>query len=202
MQTIAKIKIGPRNHGKSMSLADFEHADVQEGYNYELGRGVIVVSDVPNRKHMAMVIAIRDQWMAYKLAHPGKIYGVLAGSECKILLADLESERHPDLAIYKTPPPPDDDYWAIWVPELVSEVISPGSEERDYKEKREEYFDFGVKEYWIVDGNREEMLVLTRARGKWKERTVRGEDVYEPRSFSGMRFEVAPVFAAASDVSG
>ena len=41
------IKIGPADHGRRMSLADFEHAEVQEGLLYELGRGVIIVSDVP-----------------------------------------------------------------------------------------------------------------------------------------------------------
>jgi len=36
---------------------------------------------------------------------PGTIQRIGTGSECKILLPDLESERHPDLAIYMTPQP-------------------------------------------------------------------------------------------------
>lgn len=35
----AAIKVGPADHGRQMSLADFDHAEVQEGYFYELGRG-------------------------------------------------------------------------------------------------------------------------------------------------------------------
>ena len=35
----AAIKVGPADHGRRMSLADFDHAEVQEGYLYELGRG-------------------------------------------------------------------------------------------------------------------------------------------------------------------
>ena len=81
----ASIKVGPADHGRLMSLAEFDHADVQEGYRYELGRGVIVVSDVPKKRHLFQVSSIRDQLFAYKLAKPGRIEVIASGSECKIL---------------------------------------------------------------------------------------------------------------------
>ena len=57
----AIVKVGPADHGKRMSLDDFDKAEVQEGYLYELNRGVIVVSDVPRPRHLAMVNAARRQ---------------------------------------------------------------------------------------------------------------------------------------------
>jgi Uma2 family endonuclease len=199
----ATIKIGPADHGQRMSLADFEYAEVEEGHLYELGRGVIVVSDVPNPPHVAQVIAIRDQLSAYKFTHPGKIYGILSGNECKIPTQGYESERHPDLAVYTTQPPSAaGDVWATWIPDLVIEVVSPGSEHRDYTEKREEYLVFGVREYWIFDGQRQEMLVLQRSAGRWVERVVRPADVYRTHLFPGMEFTCAPVFEAARVVGG
>ena len=51
-------KIGPPDHGRRMSLADFEHAETVEGRLYELGRGVIIVSDVPNPPYLAQVTAL------------------------------------------------------------------------------------------------------------------------------------------------
>lgn len=36
-------------------------------------------------------------------------------------------------------------------PDLVIEILSPGSEDYDHNEKREVYERFGVKEYWIVE---------------------------------------------------
>ena len=96
---------------------------------------------------------------------------IASGSECKILIARLVSERHPDLALYKTPPPEDgDDVWSLWVPEIVVEVVSPSSRHRDYEEKPEEYLRFGVKEYWIIDADKLAMLVLRWSRGRWAER--------------------------------
>ena len=96
------IKIGPADHGRRMSLEEFEHAEVQEGYLYELSRGIITVSDVPNRLHLLQLVAIRDQLQAYESLHPGRIHVIAGGSECKLLIPALDSERHPDLAVYLT----------------------------------------------------------------------------------------------------
>jgi len=197
-----EIKVGPADQGRRMSLADFDHCEVQEGYNYELGRGVIVVSDVPRPRHFAQVNAIRRQLAAYDLSHPGRIYAIAAGSDCKILLPDFESERHPDTAIYKTAPPSGEDVWMRWVPELVIEVVSPGSEDRDYEEKREEYLAFGVREYWIFDADKQEMLVLRRSGNRWLERVVCPPSLYKPRLLPGLAFSCKAVFQAADAVVG
>lgn len=190
------IKIGPHDHGRRMSLEEFDHAEVQEGYLYELGRGVIIVSDVPKPKHLAQVCAIQQQLFAYGMVYPGRSYAITSGSHCKLLVGGLESERHPDLAIYKTPPPADDS-WSTWIPKIVIEVVSPGSERRDYEEKREEYLLFGVKEYWVFDADRQEMLVLRRTNGQWDERTIRPPKVYRTRFLPGLEFSCALVFQAA-----
>jgi Uma2 family endonuclease len=191
------IKIGPADNGRRMSLKDFEHAEVQEGYVYELARGIIVVSDVPKPKHLAMVTAARRQLAAIDLTHPGMIYTIAAGSECKILLPEFESERHPDLAIYKTPPPSNDDCWDVWLPELALEVISPSSQTRDYQEKPEEYLAAGIREYWIIDGLKEEMLVLRRVGKRWNKKTIRPPEIYTTRLLPGLEFSCAKVFEAA-----
>ena len=190
-------KIGPQDHGRRMTLSEFEPAEIQEGHLYELGRGVIVVSDVPAIRHYRQIDAIRFELTKFRISYPGILNAVMASNECKILLADLESERHPDLAIYLTAPPEEQNPWAIWIPEVAIEVVSPGSEHRDYVEKREEYFDFGIKEYWIVDADKKEVLVLRRSRGKWAERTLRPGDIYETKLLPGFQFDCGLVFKAA-----
>jgi Uma2 family endonuclease len=190
-------KIGPDDEGRHMTLEEFDRAEGRPGHLYELSRGVVTVVDVPNPRHLAQVNAVRRQLAAYDLAHEGQIHTVAGGGECKVLLAGTESERHPDVAVYKTPPPEEEDVWAGWIPEIVIEVISPGSEQRDYVEKREEYLLFGVIEYWILDEQRREMLVLRRSRGRWIERTVRPPDPYRTRLLPGLTFACAGVFAAA-----
>ena len=93
------IKIGPADHGRPMSLAEFEHAKVQEGYLYELSRGVITVSDVPNRRHMLQLDAIRKRAaLCLQGDPPGPHLLIATGDECKLLVPAFESERHPDLS--------------------------------------------------------------------------------------------------------
>ena len=189
--------IGPADHGRRMSLDEFDTAEGAGGYLYELSRGVITVTDVPPPKHLRQQAAIRFQLEKYHIAHPEKIYCIASGSDCKILIAGLESERHPDLAIYTEAPGDEPDVWSTYTPLLAIEIVSPGSEHRDYEEKPEEYLSFGIKEYWIVDEAEDQMLVLTRYRGAWRPRTVRPGELYEPRILPGLSFDLAEVFAQA-----
>jgi Uma2 family endonuclease len=197
-QTVTKI--GPADHGRCMTLDEFDRAEAQEGYIYELSRGVITVSDVPSPRHLAQVDVLRQHLSEYRASHPGQIRRLAGSGECKILIADLESERHPDIAVYQTPPP-QEDIWSSWLPEIVIEVVSPGSEHRDYVEKREEYLGFGVHEYWIVDAGRREVLVLRRTGGRWKERVLRPPEVYRTGLLPGFEFSCEAVFREADQAA-
>jgi Uma2 family endonuclease len=194
-QTVTKV--GPQDHGRPMSLAEFDRAEGQEGFLYELYRGIVVVSDIPDFAHFSQFEEIRDQLVAFKLSNPGQIYRIGGGSECKILLPKRESERHPDIAVYTTRPSESEHLWKTWIPDLVIEIVSAASEERDYVEKRADYWEAGVKEYWIVDAAKQEMLVLTRSRGKWKERIIRPAEIYSTKLLPGFAFDLAKVFSAA-----
>jgi Uma2 family endonuclease len=188
--------IGPSDHGRPMTLDEFDAAEGAEGHLYELGKGVIAVTDVPGKPHMAQVRALRRQLSAYDAAHPDVIYDVMTGSEAKILVADDQSERHPDLSIYKTPPP-ETDLWSTWIPEIVIEVVSPSSAQRDYEEKPPEYLAFGVSEYWIVDTQKQQMTVLRRSRGRWAPTDVKHGETYQSRLLPGFTLDVTAVLDAA-----
>ena len=49
------LRIGPADNGRVMSLEEFREAEVEEGYRYELARGVLEVSEVPNDPHGKIV---------------------------------------------------------------------------------------------------------------------------------------------------
>lgn len=194
------VRIGPADHGQRMTLDEFEPAEVMEGFHYELGRGEIIVSEVPDPKHMLILNAIRDQFVLYRITNPGRIFAIAGGGECKILLEAQQSERHPDLAVYMTPAPVEGNaVWGLWIPEVVVEIVSPGSEDRDYREKREEYLAFGVKEYWIVDPGKRLILLLRRERGRWTEQRFGPSDACETPLLPGFRFACGPVFEAAGE---
>jgi Uma2 family endonuclease len=191
--------IGPADHGRRMSLEEFEHAEREEGRLYELSRGMITVVDVPDPGHLAQILALRRQFHAYDLANPGRIHTIAGGNECKLVIQGFESERHPDLAIYKTLPPEGDDadVWSQWIPEIVVEIVSASPRDRDYNQKPEEYFRFGVREYWIVDAVEGEMKVLRRSRGRWAERTIKPPQVYQTPLLPGLELSIEAAFKAA-----
>jgi Uma2 family endonuclease len=191
------ITVGPEDNGRPMSLEDFDLAEAQEGYTYELNRGVVVVSDIPGRPYLVQVTATRRQFATYDLKNPGKIDTIAGGGESKLLLALFDSERHPDLAIYKHAPLTNENIWATWIPDILIEIVSAESQFRDYVLKREEYWKFGVREYWIIDAYRREMLVQKRGKNDWIDNHIRPPKLYKTRLLLGFEFDVAAVFAAA-----
>ena len=58
MATVAPpLRIGPADHGRTMTLEEFREAEELDGYRYELARGVLEVTEVPNDPH-GVVVAI------------------------------------------------------------------------------------------------------------------------------------------------
>jgi len=198
MSTTATI-IGPADEGRRMTLDEFIDARGQDGRLYELGRGIVTMVDVPNPRHFRIIDSIRSQFGRHRESHPDQIYGVAGGSDCRLLVNDLESDRHPDLAVYMTPTPESekaDEIWSQWVPEIVIEIVSPSSRFRDYQQKPEEYLRFGVQEFWIIDVDEGTMKVLRRSGGRWTEHTVKPPTLHKTHLLPGLEFSIASVFEA------
>ena len=118
-------------------------------------------------------------FVVFDLQNPGVIYYLAAGSDCRLRLPAMSCDRHPDQAIYLSPPPDDGPkLWTRWAPDLVVEIVSEGGEERDYVEKREEYLRCGVREYWILNPATRVLHALQRAGDVWEEVTVAADASY------------------------
>lgn len=166
-------EIGPESHGLRMTLEEFAVVPGRPGHLYELENGVIQVVDIPGVPHERVKQAIRTALALYQTAHPGQIDLVADGSGGVIRMPDSQSERHPDLLIYLTPPPSDDPQpWDEWVPDIVIEVVSRTSADRDYRVKRKEYLAAGVRLYWIIDPQAHVATVLRRRGDTWREQRL------------------------------
>ena len=192
------IHIGPADHGRRMSLDDFNEAIGQDGHTYELNRGVIEVSGIPDLPHGRQLQEVRDQLTLHKLTRVGSIDYLGGGGEAKMLIASVESERHPDLSVYTTRPPPGVTgaaVWAVWVPAIVVEVVSARSGRRDYDEKPDEYLAAGVGEYWIVDADQRRFTALTRDGNQWRPAVYEPSQAYTTGVLPGFSLDLARVFA-------
>jgi Uma2 family endonuclease len=200
MATTATLRrIGPADHGQRMTLDEFIDADFEEGWLYELARGVVVVTEVPGLNHGQIVRRLARLFIYYDDQHPGVIRYGAGGGECRLRLPGMQCDRHPDQAIYLSAPPPGAKLWTRWVPHIVVEVVSEGGEERDYVEKREEYLRAGVSEYWILDPAARSLRVLQRAGDVWEEVVVAADATYLTHLLPGLEVRPAELLGPPED---
>jgi Uma2 family endonuclease len=199
MATISAIRIGPADHGRRMTLEEFREAEEEEGYRYELARGVLEVTYVPNQPHGLIVWKLLRLISAFDLNHPGVIYRAGVASEFRLWLPGMISGRNPDVAIALQNTPKDLRGWRP--PALVMEVVSEGSEarERDYVTKREEYLAFGIREYWIVDPEARTVNILVRDGDAWVEHVFREEQQASSTILPGLAITVAELWVGVQE---
>jgi Uma2 family endonuclease len=130
------------------------------------------------------------------LISPGKVQIVVSGRP-KNRFPDLTvlDEAHLTLmeksaCLRPTMPPP----------RLVVEVVSPGDENsenyvRDYQDKRDQYADRGIPEYWLIDPQRSWVMVGLLVAGRYQFTTFRGEQTIVSQALPTLDLTVACVLA-------
>jgi Uma2 family endonuclease len=198
MATASALKtIGPADRGRSMTLEEFFDAEETEGYRYELARGVLEVTEVPNDPHGIVVANLYDMVSYYRRNHPRRILRYGGGNEFRFWLPRMISGRNPDLAVVLRGAPRD--WRRRRIPALAAEVVSKGSIERDYVIKREEYLAYGLLEYWIVDPLKRQVTVLTRRGDSWDEAVFRDQQVIQSLVLPDLTTTVAELWAGVDD---
>ena len=82
-------------------------------------------------------------------------------------------------------------------PRLIVEVVSPGGETsqnyiHDYQDKRSQYSAIGVPEYWLIDPEREWVMVGTLAStSAYQFVTFRGNDAIVSPTFPDLKLTAA-----------
>ncbi|MBE9066997.1 Uma2 family endonuclease [Leptolyngbya cf. ectocarpi LEGE 11479] len=86
-------------------------------------------------------------------------------------------------------------------PVLVVEVVSSSdtnqqSRDRDYIDKRQEYVQRGIPEYWIIDPVEAVIFVLTRVDGEYQEQRFTGDEWLVSPGFSELKLSAVQVLGA------
>jgi Uma2 family endonuclease len=83
----------------------------------------------------------------------------------------------------------------VWgAPDLVVEVFSPGTEQRDRTKKLEWYRQYGVRECWLVDPRHELVTVVDWTGALPVQRTAGGGDAIQSSVLPGLEATAAAVF--------
>jgi Uma2 family endonuclease len=189
------IRIGPADHGRAMTLEEFRDADEEPGYRYELARGVLEVTEVPNDPHGQIVTNLYRAIARFDEAHPGVIRRFGGAGEFRLWLPGMVSGRNPDVAVVLCGTPKN--LRGRRPPSFAAEVVSEGGETRDYETKRQEYLVFGLLEYWIVDPRAHRVTVLVRDGDVWAERVYNDEDIIVSIVLPGLQIRVADLWIDA-----
>jgi len=81
------------------------------------------------------------------------------------------------------------------IPDLVVEIISPGSAQRDRIIKRKIYALHGVKEYWLVHPEKQRVQMLRLEKGELQRITeLTGEDILTSTMLSGLEIQLTDIF--------
>jgi len=130
----------------------------------ELSDGIIEVLPMPTREHQEIVRALLLALFAFLRPRGGDV--LFAPLRLRVSEGNF---REPDLlAVLDTDDPrAQNRYWTG--ADLVMEVVSPDAPERDLVEKRREYAEAGIPEYWIVDPRDRSVTVLVLADGQYRE---------------------------------
>ena len=107
--------------------------------------------------------------------------------------------REPDLLLVRDVDDPRcrDDYWLG--ADVVAEVISPDNPDRDIVDKRMDYAEAGIPEYWIVNPMDETVTVLVLAGAEYREHGAFRPGEHAASSvLPGFSIDVRETFDAAS----
>ena len=85
-------------------------------------------------------------------------------------------------------------------PVFVAEIVSPGGESsdnylRDYVWKRQQYQDWQIPEYWIVDPHRQQVTVLTLVETAYQEVVCQGQSEIVSTVFPALKLTVDALLA-------
>jgi Uma2 family endonuclease len=124
-------------------------------YRVEYTDGELEFLPMPTKRHQAISLFLLLALHAYIIPLSGKIY--YAPLRLRIRPGKF---REPDLILIKdaTDPRNQDRFWTG--ADLTVEVVSEDKPERDLVDKRHDYAEGGVPEYWIVNPQDETITVL------------------------------------------
>jgi len=131
--------------GLRMTAADYL-ALGETPERYELVNGVVCMSPAPTLRHQLFFGEIVFQMATIVRANPGFRY--FPDSSVQF---SADTVYEPDLSCYRPgriPPMPSR---LTEAPDLVIEILSPGSRAFDLAAKKDDYERFGVVEYWAID---------------------------------------------------
>lgn len=131
--------------------------NLPDGTRAELIDGQIYYMAPPNRRHQAIARELFTSINSYIKSKDGPCEAFFAPFAVFLNEDDLNYVE-PDICVICTPDKLNDK-GCMGAPDWIIEIVSPGSRRMDYFIKLFQYRTAGVREYWIVDPEKDRILV-------------------------------------------
>jgi Uma2 family endonuclease len=178
---------------RPLTVHDYMQLPENPGKKSELIEGDLFMSPSPSRFHQEILGRLHGQIWTYLQVSPlGKIYA----APFDVTLTDL-SVFQPDLCYYsKSRYSSLTDHGADGAPDLVVEILSPGSVKHDLGVKKEIYARTGVEEFWSVDPVKRTITVFQLSENSTTPRaTLMESKTLTTPLLPGLKIKVRDVFA-------
>ena len=162
----------------------------------ELADGRIDVLPMPTDGHQGILHYLNEVFSAFVHSRGGKV----RFAPLRLRVRD-DRFREPDLLLVKEASDPRrrNRFWSG--ADVVVEVVSPDRPERDLVDKRHDYAEAGIPEYWIVDPTTDTVTVLKLVDDAYVERGVFGRGTLAGSAvLDGFSLNVTAAFDAGATV--
>lgn len=190
----ASPRMTPRLAGTLMSPREFDVIDDYEaGWRYELVHGVLVVNPIPLEAQVGPNEYLGYLLLRYRIELAGT--ATLDETLPERYIRTRASRRLADRVIWaglgRVPKPRKD------VPTIAVEFVSASKRDRlrDYEEKRKEYLEAGVREYWVFDRFQRALTVFQNK--KPRKKVVSEGQTYESKLLPGFVVPLGEILAVA-----
>jgi Uma2 family endonuclease len=191
-----KLVLGLEHAGMLMAPEEFDAVEeCDRNYRYELIDGRLVVTPSPLEAERDPNEELGRLLRNYQEQHPqGRALDKTLPEQT---IPTLTNRRRADRAIWTglghAPIPATD------LPTIVAEFVSEAlrDRKRDYEEKRDEYREIGIGEYWVFDRFRRTLTVFINDPAGPRELAFGANDVYRTLRLPGFELPLARLFALA-----
>ena len=145
----------PATQPVKFTYDDFLHFP-DDGKRHEIIDGEHHVTPSPNTKHQAVSMNLAAILWTYLKVHP---IGAVFAAPFDVVFSDRDIVEPDLLYISRERSSVVTDQHVRGAPDLVVEILSPGTRTTDEVTKRTLYERWGVNEYWVVDPERDAIAI-------------------------------------------
>ena len=169
-----------------------DYAQLPEGAPYQLIGGELVMSPSPTPTHQRISLNLSVALYLFVKEHD---LGQILVAPMDVYLSETDTPQPDILFIAKTRLGIIGEKYVDGAPDLVVEILSPSAAYYDLKKKKRLYEASGVKEYWIVEPEAQEIEVYALVEGRFDLfGREAGQGTITSKLLAGFSVDLADVF--------